>query len=146
MDVLDSYCAVKVDEIQFDFTFWGEYIGENDDYKNFFLAIIKEDEPTWPQLALFYAQTKYLLKIKDCDGPNFQDWMRVIRNLVENQDVDSSATFISAVGRIDDLSKNCKDIYAYLASLSRPPPGFAGEQLEEEVFKAKLIKQSPQNR
>jgi hypothetical protein len=146
MDALDSYCAVKIDEIQFDFTFWGKYIGGNDAYKNFFLTVIKEDDPTWSQIALFYAQTKYLLDIKNCDGMNFQNWMRVIRNLVENQDVDSSATFISAIGRIDDLSRHCKDIYAYLASLSKPPVGFAGAQLEEEIFKAKIIKQSSRNR
>jgi hypothetical protein len=146
MDVLDNYCAAKVDEIQFNFTFWGDYIGENDIYKNFFLAVIKEDEPTWPQIALFYAQTKYLLGTKNCDGTDFQDWMRVIRNLVQNQAVDSAATFISAVGRIDELSKHCNDIYTYLASLSKPSTGFAREQLEEETFKAKIIGQSSKNR
>jgi hypothetical protein len=146
MDVLDSYCTVKVDEIKFDFTFWGEYIGENDTYKNFFMAVLKEDKPTWSQIALFYAQTKYLLKIRNCDGMNFQDWMRVIRNLVQNQDVDSAERFISVIKRIDDLSKYCNDIYRHLASLSQPSPGFAEKQFEEETFKAKIINQSSQNR
>jgi len=93
---------------------------------------------TYPKRVLFYAQTVYLFKNAMFNQDSFDDWMRVVRNIVNNSTIDSSETFIGAIGLINELSNGCFNIYYYL-SVNKIQSKFASEQIKEEIAKAKVI-------
>jgi hypothetical protein len=105
--------------------------------------ILIQDQPasTYKQRVLFYAQTKYLLN-NSFDAEAFSNWMRVVRNIVENSTIDAATTFIGAIGLINELAKGSADIYDYL-SKNKIQSGFANEQVKEEIEKAKIIVANP---
>ncbi len=113
---------------------WG-YVG--DDKSLFSTNINTDKESTYKQRVLFYAQTVYFLK-SSYDENTFNDWMRVVRNIVENSTIDSATTFIGAISLISELSKGCESIYDYL-SKTGISSRFAEEQVKEETRKATLI-------
>lgn len=103
---------------------------------NLFKCLV-EDELTYRQRVLFYAQTEYL----SCNNYTenfFNDWMRVVRNVVENSTIDSAVSFVGAIRLVKELSNGCSDIYRYLSD-NKINSGHASEQMREEVRKAKLI-------
>lgn len=110
--------------------------------KNLFEEFIQYDDSKWQERTLFFAQTIYLLKGQKYDEAYFNDWMRVVRNVVENSTIDSAATFISAVNLIHELSRGCSNIYDYL-SKNTVKAGHAQDQVKEEVEKAKIIIDNP---
>lgn len=97
------------------------------------------NSPTYKQRVLFYAQSNYVKNVgSKITVESFSDWMRVVRNIVENATIDSATTFIGAINLIKELSNGCNTIYDLLsknAILSK----FAEEQVKEEIRKAKLI-------
>ena len=118
--------------------------------QNSFLSnIVFEDSVSYTQKVLFYAQTEYLLKVTDFNLSNFQDWMRVIRNIVSRANIESNGkrpdiirspqTFDGVVNLISELSEGCENIYNYLSTKEKILSPFAKEQVEEEKIKAKLI-------
>lgn len=114
-------------------TLFTEFIADNKkegekDYKG----------PTYKQRVLFYAQTQYLLRPESFNAESFSEWMRVVRNIIQNIDVDSSI-IIGAIGLIKELSNGCQNIHEYLAEKDIQS-GFATKQIEEEKLKATLIK------
>ncbi len=100
----------------------------------------KESGPTYPQRVLFYAQTKYLLKNGTPDPNLFNNWMRVVRNIVHNSTISSPDTLIRSIKLVAELSQGCDDIYDFLSKGHQIKSGFASAQVEEEMTKAKLIK------
>lgn len=105
---------------------------------NLFVNSIKINEnTTYKTRVLFYAQTLFFLN-KSSDLISFNNWMRVVRNIVENSTIDSAAMFISAIDLINELSDGCFDIYGYL-SQNNIKSGYSKVQVEHEVIKAKLI-------
>jgi hypothetical protein len=68
----------------------------------------------------------------------FSNWLRVVRNIIENATIDSSATFMGAINLIKELSNGCNDVYDFLSKNSMQSK-FAEEQVKEEIRKAKLI-------
>lgn len=110
-----------------------------------FVEFIKDTESTYKQRVLFYAQTQFLLSTKDFVSESFSDWMRVVRNIVQNSTIDSAATFIGAVGLISEISEGCGYIYKYLAQ-NHIQSSFASNQVKEEVLKSKIILDSLNNR
>ena len=106
-----------------------------------FEDFIQYSTPEYKPRVLFYAQTEYLLR-NDFDKTTFDDWMRVIRNIVENSTIDSSSTFISAINLVKELSVGSDDIYTYL-SKNALSAGHAKEQVKEEIEKAKIIIANP---
>lgn len=116
-------------------------INESDKIKNnLFIEFIKNDLTTYKQRALFYAQTEYLLRqdTEVIDEKYFSDWLRFIRNIVENSTIDSASSFIGVIGLIKEISEGCIDIYKYLTQ-NDIQSKFAGEQIKEEKLKAELI-------
>jgi len=107
---------------------------------NFFIdfIFIKPTKTEYKQRVLFYAQTQYLLNVETFNAESFSEWMRVVRNIVQNSTVDSAAAFIGAIGFFDEISKGCQSIYQYLAQ-NNIQSGFAAKQVEEEKLKANLI-------
>jgi hypothetical protein len=105
---------------------------------NLFIELIKNKETTYKQRVLFYAQTQYLLISDELNEEYFSNWIRVIRNTVENSTIDSATTFISAINLTYELSSGCSNIYKYLAS-NTVKAGHANLQVKEEIEKAKIM-------
>lgn len=105
--------------------------------------------------VLFYAQTEYLNKVSEFNKEKFQEWMRVVRNIIARGDVNktgdrptiirSQQTFDGVINLIRELSSGCEDIYPYLFS-NQIKSSFAKEQIEEEKLKAKLIVANSENK
>lgn len=108
---------------------------------------------SYTQKVLFFAQTEYLRNISKFNQALYQDWMRVIRNIVSRGALDkdgnrpdvirSPETFNGVINLINELSEGCKDIYKYLSELDSLKSQFAKDQIEEEKNKAKLIITKP---
>jgi len=103
-----------------------------------FIELIKVKETTYKQRALFYAQTKYLINNKVFNSESFSNWLRVIRNIIQNSTIDSASGFIGAIGLINEIGNGCNEIYKYL-NTKGIVSGFALTQTTEEVLKSKLI-------
>jgi hypothetical protein len=111
---------------------------------------------TYTQKVLFFAQTEFLRRNNTFNKDKFEEWMRVVRNIVSRGDVDkdgnrpdivrSPQAFDGAVNLINELSEYCSDIYSYLSTIGSLKSQFAKEQIEEEKTKAKLIIQYPNYR
>ena len=103
------------------------------------------DELSYSLKVLFYAQTEYLIKVSEFNQEKFQDWMRVVRNIVARGDVEKTGNrptiirdpgqFYGVINLIHELSSGCEDIYTYLSS-NQIKSSFAKEQIEEEKLKA----------
>ena len=119
-------------ELRTNITFW------KDEDSTLFNVFIQE-KTTYSQRLLFYAQTIYLLKNQSFNASHFSDWMRVVRNIVYNNDFNHAPNFIGAIGLIRELSKGCNDIYNYLYSTPQLLSNVAKEEVKEEIEKAKII-------
>jgi hypothetical protein len=132
-DSLNSYSNVELPS--FTLPFWNLIPDNNLSL----LSIITETKSTYPQRALFYAQTEYLLKNKSVNASQFNDWMRVIRNIIINTTIDSASTFISAIKLIQELSQGSENIYKFLSSVIKIESQTASDQVKEEIKKSKLL-------
>jgi len=117
--------------------------------KDIFSAIIdKDSNASYSQKVLFYAQTEYLDNVTVFKKETFQDWMRVVRNIIARGDIAktgkrqtiirSQQTFDGVINLIHELSSGCSDIYTFL-STTEIKSSFAKEQIKEEKLKAKII-------
>ena len=111
---------------------------------NLFIEFIKESKTEYKQRVLFYAQTQYKLNTEEFNDVSFSEWMRVVRNIVQNATIDSAATFIGAIGLIKEISKGCQNIYNYL-SQNEVQSTFASNQTSEEELKSSIIEISNGN-
>lgn len=108
-----------------------------------------QSSATYTQKVLFYAQTEYLRRVAIFNESNFQDWMRVVRNIVSRGALDkdgnrpdvvrSPEAFDGVISLINELGEGCDNIYKYLSELGHLKSQFSKEQIEEEKNKAKLI-------
>lgn len=122
-------------------------------YENNIYSTVQTNSATYTQKVLFFAQTEYLRRIDTFNESNFQDWMRVIRNIVSRGSLDkdgnrpdiirSPETFDGVTNLINELSKGCGNIYQYLSKISNLKSQFSKDQIEEEKNKAKLIISKP---
>jgi hypothetical protein len=112
-------------------------------------STVQVNSATYTQKVLFFAQTEYLRRVENFDSLKYEDWMRVIRNIVSRGDIDkdgnrpdiirSPQTFDGVINLISELSDGCKDIYQHLSKLGSLKSQFAKDQIEEEKNKSKLI-------
>ena len=111
--------------------------------KSLFEDLILGAKTTFSRRLLFYAQTEYLLK-NDFNQTMFDDWMRVVRNIVWNNDFDHAdqTRFSGPIQLIKDLSEGSGNIYEYL-STNKINPDRAKEQIKQEIEKAKIIVANP---
>lgn len=116
--------------------------------------IVFEDKNlSYTQKVLFFAQTEYLINNAEFDQEKFNEWMRVIRNIVSRGNVTkggsrpdiirSPETFEGMINLVAEISKGCGDIYSYLSGVEKLSSAFATQQIEEEKLKAKLIQRDP---
>lgn len=119
-------------------------------------STVQINSATYTQKVLFFAQTEYLKRNNTLNKEKFEEWMRVVRNIVSRGDVDkdgnrpdivrSPQAFDGAVNLINELSEYCSDIYNNLSTITSLKSQFAKEQIEEEKTKAKLIIRYPNYR
>jgi hypothetical protein len=119
-------------------------------------STVQINSATYTQKVLFFAQTEYLKRNNTFNKEKFEEWMRVVRNIVSRGDVDkdgnrpdivrSPQAFDGAVNLINELSEYCSDIYNNISTITSLKSQFAKEQIEEEKTKAKLIIQYPNYR
>lgn len=112
---------------------------------NLFLDLVKDAKTEYKQRVLFYAQTQFLLKAKIFNSKSFAEWMRVVRNIVQNETIDSAERYRGAIGLIKELSKGCENIYKYLSN-NTIKSGFASSQVKEERTKAQIIIEKPDSK
>lgn len=104
---------------------------------NLFIEFIKKNETTYKQRVLFFAQTQYLSNTNEFNKESFSHWIRVIRNIVQNNIIDSAQSFIGAIGLVNELSKGSINIYEYLVH-NKIESSFASSQTSEEKIKASI--------
>ena len=94
---------------------------------------------SFKEQAVFGAVVLYLQQ-SSFNKQAFQNWMRIVWNIVENADIDHDYVLISVMQLISELAPHSNDIYNYLAG-----PAFCVDStqskrtMEEECLKAKLI-------
>jgi hypothetical protein len=136
-ECFEIYCKGDNDKLNPELLLW--------DYKSkdssLFKELIKVDNSptTYKQRVLFYAQSNYVKNVgSKITVETFSNWLRVVRNIIENATIDSSATFMGAINLIKELSNGCNGIYDFFSKTSIQSK-FAEEQVKEEIRKAKLI-------
>ena len=147
---LDLYS--EVEKISIETELWKYY--NSDNKRGFFEEFIKDENKgtgefykgaTYPQRVFFYALSELFMKSEDKNNIN-EDFIRVIRNIVENATIDSAQTFVGAIklmkelleGFLEVLSKGVQDIYSYL-SKTAIQSNFASYQVTQEKQKAERI-------
>lgn len=116
--------------------------------KNLLYEILLGTNTSYTHRVLFYAQTEYLLRNKLIIQERYEEWMRVVRNILSRADVTvegkrndivrSPESFYGAINLISELAEGCGNIYNYLCNASLFS-SFAREQVKEEILKAKII-------
>jgi hypothetical protein len=142
---LDFYSAVE--KISIETELWKYY--NTDNKRGLFEEFIKDenkgtekkyDGATYPQRVLFYALSELFIKVKD--KAIRENFIRVVRNIIENATIDSAQTFIGAIKLMKELlevlSKEVQDIYSYL-SKTDIQSNFASYQVAQERQKAERI-------
>lgn len=140
----------KINDINLNLVMW-----RHTPNKNLLNQILRGPLTSYTHKVLFFAQTEYLLNCQDFNQEKFDDWMRVIRNIVSRGDVTregkrpdiirSPEAFSGAISLISEIEQGCEDIYPYLASNSISS-NFARNQTNEEKVKAKIIINIPQHK
>lgn len=126
--------------------------------KNFLHEMLTNtNEVSYTQKVLLFAQIQYFLNLNDLSDFNsnfYNNWMRVIRNIIALGDVDQNGkrpdiirthqAFPGVLNLISEISNGSNNIYEYLAdSSNKISSAFSRTQVEEERVKAYLILSDP---
>jgi len=152
-ECFDTYCNVFDESLNVELNF--PLFQHTPDDSIFSGIVFEGQNASYSLKVLFYAQTEYLNRVSDFNQEKFQEWMRVVRNIVARGDVEKTGNrppiirdpgqFYGVINLIHELSSGCEDIYIYLSS-NQIKSLFAKEQIEEEKLKAKLIVTNPNNK
>ena len=151
----ELYISVNAENLKVEFPMWSHDFEESllaeIVYSNYHSSIYGGGS-SYPHKVLFFAQTEYLLRSCKFDEEKFGEWMRVIRNIVSQGDVDkngkrpgiirSPQTFYGVINLINELAEGCSDIYTFLETCDLKS-SFAKEQIEEEKRKAQIFRVRP---
>ena len=147
MSYLDFYSAEK--NISIETKLWKYY--NSDNKRGFFEEFIKDenkgtekkyDGATYSQRVLFYALSELFMEAKDKNNIS-EDFIRVVRNIVENATIDSAQTFVYAIKLMSELLEGVQDIYWYLCKTAIQS-NFASYQVTQEKQKAERIVANPE--
>lgn len=145
-DVYELYngLSVKNEMPLLELDMWRHTPEEN----NILYQILIGNNTSYTHKILFYAQTEYFLRNKVAEKEKFEEWIRVVRNILSRADLTSDGkrndivrspeAFAGAVNLINELAAGCGDIYEYLRTAS-VASNFASEQVKEEILKAQII-------
>lgn len=100
-------------------------------------------EPTslgYAELVQFAAYVVFMQEHSDDIDPNaFQEWMRIVFNLSDNNTYDRPDDMRRSIEAILKLAPNSGNILEYFATTENPTAGFSLQQVSEEKLKAELI-------
>jgi hypothetical protein len=97
----------------------------------------------YAELVQFAALVSYLHRNEGAvDAGELQAWMRVIFNLSVNSGIERE-DYGRALSAVRAMLPHSRQILQHLATVSTEPPGFAPQQMREEILKAKLILAEP---
>ena len=139
---LDFYSPVE--KISIETELWKYYNADNK--RGLFEEFIKDenkgtekkyDGATYSQRVLFYALSELFMEAKDKNNIS-EDFIRVVRNIVENATIDSAQTFVYAIKLMSELLEGVQDIYWYLCKTAIQS-NFASYQVTQEKQKAERI-------
>ena len=108
--------------------------------KTFFKIFIKDNKSFYKQRVFFYTISLLFKKIED--KAKREDFIRVVRNIIENVSINSKETFVYAIKLMSELLKGVQDIYSYL-SKTAIQSNFASYQVTQEKQKAARIVANP---
>lgn len=98
----------------------------------------------YSELVQFAAFALYLSANEGATEPEqFQEWMRVVCNLVHNSDIERSDQYERRVSDLHKLLPESRKILQHLAYAELGWLGFSREQVQEEVIKAQLLLANP---
>ena len=141
-EFLDFYSTVENISIKTDL--WKYYNTNNK--RGFFEEFIKDENKgtqkayrgaTYKQRVFFYAITNLFIKVKD-NKAKIEEFIQVVRNIIENEAIDSAETFAGAIKLMQELLEGSQDIYSYLSKTAIQSK-FASYQVKQEIDKAKRI-------
>ena len=141
-EFLDFYSTVENISIKTDL--WKYYNTNNK--RGFFEEFIKDENKgtqkayrgaTYKQRVFFYAITNLFIKVKD-NKAKVEEFIQVVRNIIENEAIDSAETFAGAIKLMRELLDGSLDIYDYLSKTAIQSK-FASYQVAQEIDKAKRI-------
>ena len=147
-EFLDLYS--KPEDFYIDTPLWDKDF-KADSGKAFFEVFVKDNASVYKQrvkqCVFFYAVSYLFIKVEDKDDR--EDFIRVVRNIIENTTIDSAQTFVSAIKLIHELFEGCykKDekiwinIYTYLNTEPKLKSSKyqIEQEIEQEIDKAKRI-------
>ena len=128
---------------------WKYY--NTDNKRGFFEEFIKDENKgtgevykgaTYKQRVFFYAITNLFIKVKD-NKAKIEEFIQVVRNIIENETIDSAETFAGAIKLMRELLKGSQDIYSYLSKTAIQSK-FASYQVAQEKQKAERILANPE--
>ena len=108
--------------------------------KTFFKIFIKDNKSFYKQRVFFYTISLLFKKIED--KAKREDFIRVVRNIIENVSINSKETFVYAIKLMSELLKGVQDIYSYL-NKTTIQSNFASYQVTQEKQKAARIVANP---
>ena len=94
--------------------------------------------------VLLQAQIRFFSHEGKLDS-SYTDWMRVVRNIVQQATIDTPESFMGAIRLVNELSRGTRDIYAHLA-VSPIESKFAEAQVNEEIRKAIMLQEHPEQK
>jgi hypothetical protein len=114
------------------------------DERDTFLRLSKSPvaELSNPDVVMFTGYVLYLEQHGTrFDLASLQEWMRVVRNLAVNSDIDRTDRLQTAAIGLRELVAHSDDILPHMAALGREGrvTGFTAQQVQEEALKAELI-------
>jgi len=96
------------------------------------------DRSSYQDRVLFHAVTTYMLLSEGIDTGSLKQWIRIVRNLTLNSQIDQASAYRRAIESVEQLSAYWEDLALHI-SKNIKITGFSQEQVEEERIKAQLI-------
>ncbi|HOA05211.1 MAG TPA: DUF262 domain-containing protein [Candidatus Fermentibacter daniensis] len=116
----------------------GRYLNEKEDI--FDKIMSNGANLSYVELVQFTGYGKFIVKHQDgIDSGDFQEWMRIVRNLGVNTVYNRPDDFRRSVRGLVGLIEYSGDILAHFAQSEKPTTGFSEAQIAEEKLKAQLI-------
>lgn len=125
-------------------------------YEDNSTSTLQRNSATYTQKVLFFAESVYYRKNNEKNKETYEDWMRVVRNIVSRGDVEkdgsrpdivrSPQSFDGVINLINELSNGCQNIYQFLDKQPNLKSQYAKDQINEEIEKARLICYDPDYR
>lgn len=109
------------------------------------------NNPNYKGRATLYALFRFVYIFHDASDNQLSQWLRLMRNLIENKRFDASSDIVKVIKDIDEILKLLSDSYQgspellnindwLTKNIEFKPKGFTNDQRKEELIKAELIK------